>query len=96
MLIALLMISSVFLFIIAPFLALGKYYAPSNYSVVKNIIWVIIALITWPLVPFILAWRRRDIVIVTIFSLSFGIWLTATISYFVFVMSFVAYDLGLK
>jgi uncharacterized membrane protein len=96
MLIALLMISSVFLFIIAPILALGKYYNPSDFSVSKNIVWVIISLITWPLVPFILAVRRRDLVIVSIFCLSFGVWLSAMISYFIFIMSFVSYELGVR
>jgi uncharacterized membrane protein len=90
------MVSSVFLFIIAPIMSLGKYYDPNNFSKSKNLFWIIVALITWPLVPFILAVRRRDILIVSIFSLSFGIWLSAMISYFIFVMSFVTYELGIK
>lgn len=96
MLITLLMISSVFLFIVAPVLALGKYYSPSNFSVQKNILWAIITLITWPLVPFILAVRRKDLLIVGMFCLSFGVWLSAMISYFIFIMSFVTYELGIK
>lgn len=96
MLIALLMISSVFLFVVAPFLALGKYYKPSNYSTSRNIIWVVVALLTWPIVPFILALRRRDLLIVSMFCLSFGVWMTAMISYFIFMMSFVSYELGVK
>lgn len=96
MLIALLMVSSVFLFIIAPIMALGKYYTPSDFSIQKNILWIVIALITWPLVPFILAVRRKDILIVGIFCLAFGVWLSAMISYFIFIMSFVTYELGIK
>lgn len=85
---------SVIAFVITPIVSLGKYYRPRALSVKKNILWVIIALITWPLVPFILAWRHKDILIVSIFSLCFGIWVTTLIYIFTVVMAYLGYDLG--
>ena len=96
MLFAMLMISSVVLFVIAPIMALGKYYSPSSFSLKKNILWIMVALFTWPLVPFTLALRRKDILIVSIFALSFGIWLMAMMFLFTLIMSIAGYDLGMK
>lgn len=87
MLFAILMISSVVLFTVAPFISLAKYYSVHNFGIKKNVFWIIVSLISWPLVPFILAWRNKDVLVVSIFSVSFGIWFMSIIYLLTLVLS---------
>lgn len=67
MLFLLFVVSSMLLLIVAPLMTLTKYYKPSQMTVLKNIFWIIIGIITWPLIPYVLAHRNRDTLLITIF-----------------------------
>ena len=46
--------------LIVPVITLKRYYTPSDYSILQNLFWAIVTIVTWPLVPFVMASRRRD------------------------------------
>lgn len=70
MLFLLFVISSMILFIVAPLMTLTKYYKPSQLTVFKNIFWIIIGIITWPLIPYVLAQRNKSTFLITTFWMS--------------------------
>lgn len=65
------LLSGITLFFLMPLLALKRYYSPSQYSFLYNIFWFFVTVITWPLVPIIIAMRRKDRSLLTMFWLSF-------------------------
>ena len=71
-------IAATILFIIAPLIATWKYYRLSEHSFIMNIVWIIVGIITWPLLPFILASRHKDLKILIMFWGSFLVWMFAT------------------
>ncbi len=71
MLLALILISCLFFVLIAPAIAVKKYYSVKNYSLLANIGWIVIAVITWPLLPIILAIKHHDKLILSMLWVSF-------------------------
>ncbi len=63
--------SGVIFTFIAPLWIVFKYYSPKNYSVIMNIFWFIVSIISWPLVPIILAARNHDKLLLSILWISF-------------------------
>lgn len=67
-----LIIAAAFVFaIIVPIWVLIKYYSPKQFSTLQNIFWIVVAILTWPLVPIVLASRRKDKLLIRIFWISF-------------------------
>lgn len=64
-------VAAIFFAIIIPLIVVVKYYRPSQYSLLANIAWVIIAIITWPLIPLILATKRKAKYLLVAFYISF-------------------------
>jgi hypothetical protein len=87
MLFFIVVVSSFVLFVVAPVMALCKYYSPSTLSIPRNIFCIIVGIITWPLVPFVLALRNRNVPILSIFAVSLLICMICSVY---FVMNFVA------
>lgn len=57
--------------LIIPLIVVYKYYSPKQYSIFMNIIWIALAIISWPLIPLIMASRRHDKILLSAFWLSF-------------------------
>lgn len=52
-------------------MSVKKYYSPSNYSTFANFGWIAVAIITWPLMPIILAIKHNDKLILSMYWVSF-------------------------
>lgn len=65
------LISAIVFAIIVPIWALLKYYSPSEHSLFSNIFWIVVGIITWPLVPIVMVTRRRDKTLLSLFWISF-------------------------
>lgn len=75
---SLVIISAIVFAIILPVMVLIKHYHPSELSTSKNIFWIIVTFITWPAVPLIMATRRRDKILLSLFWGSFIVMAVAT------------------
>jgi len=71
MLLSIVIVSAVILFVILPLAVLTLYYSPRDYSLGKNLLWIIVALITWPLVPIVIAAKKDAKYLLAWFWLSF-------------------------
>lgn len=71
-------VTAIIFAVIAPVLSLVKYYHPSKLNVWKNTFWIIVTIISWPLVPIIIAARRSDKIVLGLFWGSFIIMAVAT------------------
>lgn len=77
MLTSVVILSSVFLFIIAPVLTVLRYYKPAQLTLLVNIGLIILTVVTWPLVPIVVATQKRDTFILSMFWVALLIWLVA-------------------
>ena len=59
MLLSIVAISALIFFVIIPFLVLKRYYVPHNYTVPHRILWTLITVVTWPIVPLVVASRHH-------------------------------------
>ena len=71
MLLSIVIVSALVLLVILPMTVLTLYYSPKDYSLGKNLFWIIVALITWPLVPIVIAAKRDAKYLLAAFWLSF-------------------------
>lgn len=65
-------------FLIVPIIALMQYYSPSKNATWKNILWAIIAIITWPIIPVVLIIRNKNTILNILFWTSLAIWIVTT------------------
>lgn len=64
------LVSGLLVFIIIPFLSLFLYYSPKQFSTWTNVVWVIVGIITWPIIPVVLFVRNRNMILNAIFWIS--------------------------
>ena len=64
-------VAAIIFAIIAPAISLIKYYHPAKLNIWQNIFWIFVTIITWPLVPIIIASRRTDKIVLGLFWGSF-------------------------
>lgn len=81
------LISLVTFAVIMPIIVLKKYYSRSNLSTLSYITWVFVTILTWPLVPILVAVKKRDIVVLGGFFGSFLIMIIASWYWFVLSLS---------
>lgn len=64
-------VSALIFAVIIPVIVLAKHYSPSKFGFLKNIFWIVIAVITWPLIPIIIATREKENILLSCFYISF-------------------------
>ncbi len=57
--------------VITPLIVIFKYYSPKKFSIIENIFWIILSVITWPLIPIIIAVRKHNKFLLSCFWISF-------------------------
>ncbi len=75
------LLSSIVFLFVAPIMAIKKYYTPSKNTAVKNGFWGVTTILTWPIVPFVLALRKRDTTIIMIFCISLFVSMISLVSW---------------
>lgn len=90
MLEGLLIIAAVFLFVIAPCWTVLKYYQPAKFSLSTNFFLVLLTVLTWPLIPVVVATKKSDRLILSmfwvsllIFMVALAYWLTVNVETFI-------------
>jgi hypothetical protein len=79
MLFSIMVVSAFILLVIAPIIAVVRYYKPANYSIIKNIFWIAVAIITWPLIPLALSMQYRDTKLTAAFWLSLIVFIVSIV-----------------
>jgi hypothetical protein len=87
------LVSGLIVFLIVPVIALLQYYSPKQYSTAMNVFWVIVAIITWPIIPVILFVRHKNTILnyvfwisLIVFVVSSNIWLLANLNFVIEIM----------
>jgi hypothetical protein len=63
--------------VVAPILALRKYYIHRHHTKVQKVLFIAVAIITWPLAPVVLVIRHRDYLLLSMFAVSFSVVIVA-------------------
>lgn len=79
MLSLLVVVSAIFLFVIAPYLTIKKHYSYTKNNLHKHVFWAIVAVLTWPFVPLVMAIHFKDKFLICMFWLSFLVWFVSLI-----------------
>ena len=77
MLALILIAATIFLFIVAPCWTILRYYKPEKFSLGVNILLILLTALTWPLVPVVVATKRRDALLLSMFWVSLLVWLVS-------------------
>ncbi|HSX20706.1 MAG TPA: hypothetical protein VLG38_06265 [Gammaproteobacteria bacterium] len=64
-------VSALIFGIIVPVIVLAKHYHPSKLGFIKNIFWIVVGIITWPLIPIVIAVRQKENILLSVFYISF-------------------------
>ncbi len=67
---------------IAPIMAIRRYYSLKQHDLKKNVMFLLVTVVTWPLAPMLLTIKNRDYGLLSMFAISFMVCLVA-IGYFV-------------